>query len=95
MIVVTLVAACIGVVTGWWNHRKFCRERAFTHVEASALAFYDLELRADRNHTSEEKKQLGLKNDYHNRLANAYDHAIWRPWERMWIDESLPEGMTP
>jgi len=95
MIVVTLVATCIGVVTGWWNHRRFCREQAFKHVKASAHAFYDLALRADTNLTSEEKKLLGLKNDYHTRLANAYDHAVWRPWERMWIDESPPEGMSP
>jgi hypothetical protein len=38
---------------------------------------------------------LKKQDDGHKTLAAAYEHAIWRPWERYWIDDFLPPDQRP
>ncbi len=90
LVAVTVAAIGMGTGAGWWNHRQFCRERADQHVKGDHLLF-GAEL-LDWNRPEERRGWAKAGRNYHQRLANDYEHAIWRPWERFWIDETPPPG---
>ena len=62
----------------WWNHRSFCLRR---------IEFYSsVSLGADTPW-----QQAVRRIEFHQHTADAYQRAIWRPWLRLWIDETPPE----
>jgi hypothetical protein len=95
---ITAVAAVVGSAQAWRSHRRFCIERTTYHGEmhskamVGSLSFPNFELSVDEQIERQEAESAYLKEKrrYHLRLNNAYYDAIWRPWERIWIDESSP-----
>ena len=97
MIVVTLAALGTGAVAAWRGHRSFCLERATFHrskiVEArNTFSFVSGLSGSDKEVTAQfvaEIERQEKENVSHAAKDSAYQHAIWRPWERFWIDDSV------
>lgn len=86
--IITVVALGTAAGIAWRSHQQFCREQANKHTsiaENEWQNWYSIPLP-----TLEQNKQQIALMDYHQRQIRAYDHAIWRPWERLWIDETPP-----
>ena len=80
MAVVTLVAGVLGMALGFRSHKQFCSSQCSyyflraVHMEPDDPQFSSVEAwKAARLDTL--------------RLASAWYHAEWRPWERLWIDD--------
>ena len=97
-----LVGVVLGIVLPWRAHRQFCLERATFHdTEAAVLADHDFEFQflsklfeseggllakaTEQMFADIEKARMRAKS--HRTLADAYQHAVWRPWERYWIED--------
>lgn len=70
-----VVIALFALGLSWWNHSRYCRERAEIHLKFAEA----LDNGLDANPAS-----------FHSRIAHEYRRAKWLPWERLWIDESWP-----
>ena len=80
----------------WLRHREFCLEKAeeysrsqgMVYVALAGLSMSPEELDAEEaKWRAEDQKRDKL----YSTLEQAYRHAVWRPWERIWIDDVLPE----
>jgi hypothetical protein len=102
MIEITLVAVIAGVFVAWRDHRVICLERAAYHrsniVKLSdsitlVPALYGVDegeeskLRDVLAQFEAEYNKQRLENASHEAKDSAYQHAVWRPWERLWIDD--------
>jgi hypothetical protein len=104
------VGIVLGTFLPWRVHRQFCLNRAEFHrskildyqgervefvsgglnggTDEEILAILSSQMKAKR-------ERLKQQDDSHKALASAYEHAIWLPWERIWIDDSLPPDERP
>lgn len=86
-----IVVALIAVPLGWWSNRVICGKRAWYYYEQACdedvqhnnVCSHDLTI-----HQSDRLKELSK---HHLRLCNLYIHAVNRPWEMWWIDETPPQ----
>ena len=92
MIVVTLAAVAAGAVGACRGHRQFCRERSNFHYDIAAKSTEEL---YNYRFPDGEQERWKAKIDSHCRLGEIYDHAIWRPWERLWIDDREAPSYPP
>jgi len=99
MLVVTLVTVAFGSVRAYRNHRRFCLAEAQFH--RSCIGGYQKSVRlaglpdAPYELSKLDRAQLDhlvRKDQVHERLAQAYQRAVWFPFERLWIDDSPAES---
>jgi hypothetical protein len=92
----------VGLGSTWWVHAQFClRQAANYRLMANRPyfpAFFSGPPSMWDEHASDEeikmKRAQKLSNHYEG-LATTYCHAVWFPWERLWIDETTPRELTP
>lgn len=92
LITVTLLGGMLGFVAGFNRHQQFCRSRTDHHIEKVFTLISLLSSHEPRFSTLKEREEAELKVKDYVRLVQAWDRAQWRPWERLWIDEMLPEA---
>ncbi|MFN0018200.1 MAG: hypothetical protein ACKVP0_08075 [Pirellulaceae bacterium] len=105
MLVVTLVGLALGVVRLWNENRQHCLTRSNYHgfqmirvgerLKASHLFEAPEVTKARQDALNAPYK---YHNDENNRLREAYNEAVWRPWMRLWIDresDASPEIIFP
>jgi hypothetical protein len=94
VIVMTLAA----VSFGWWRHRSYCLERAQDHGRrefmADIMTRFGLPTGWEDPQHSETRRQYKRLRDYHHALRDCYHLAVWQPWLRFWIDDSLPPSLV-
>lgn len=99
-LVVTLVAVFLGL---WGENWRTCRTREREHAEQATQ--FDEKVRMDNEMlitlTASPPPPYELIQEHerqareHHSLAAEYRQAIWRPWNRWWIDESRPQDTKP
>lgn len=97
LLATTLIAGALGAGLAFHSHQQFCWSRAVHYIEelvASGCldrAFWEAD---DPNLTAEQRAAVRL-DEFNGHFANQWDHARWRPWERLWIDETPPLDSSP
>ncbi len=83
----TLVTLCCLVLPAWQSHRAFCLSQSerfrplSDRIELIILGGYEPEEAFQHRMELEERQR---------QTAAAYRHALWYPWERLWIDNPPP-----
>lgn len=108
LLATALVGLVLGIALPWRAHCRYCLERSAFHNSKlvnyegedlqwiSGLFGTDEEIKKMLTTKMENKREILKKqDDGHKALAAAYEHAVWRPWERYWIDDSLPPDQRP
>ena len=108
LLAMTFAGIVFGTVLPWRVHRQFCLSRAELHRSklldyqgedvqfVSGLLGTDEEVLALLSAQMKAKyERLKKQDESHKALASAYEHAVWFPWERLWIDDSLPPDERP
>jgi hypothetical protein len=96
MLVVTMAAVFMGF---WGVHWRTCLTREREHVEKANRL--DERARDEALNSALNILQGVVIDQYerqardHRALAAEYREAIWRPWNRLWIDESRQQDATP
>ncbi len=91
---VITTAAAVGAA--WLSHRSYCLRQWSRYEQAGDRIVLEGSLgpnatEADRQAWKRKMAYEALLRDHPSRLAKQYRHAIWFPWERLWIDESPPQ----
>jgi len=79
-----IAVALAALVLGLWRRAASLRQRAVAHAnKAGEYASYAFHI-DDRQPVSEENERIAVKcmalHEYHRRLSEKYERAIWRPW---------------
>ena len=90
-----------GVSLGCWNNYRYCVHKAVDHHTEACKWWLGVHFVYTGSESDESLKQRSKISEtcsqhrkYHEQLEVAYKAAAWRPWERLWIDET-PMETTP
>ena len=96
MIVVTLICVGMGIFLPWRNHRQFCLERVQLHaskIYTSPVIARNFRFRPDTPEGDAESARIWAairkRNEEHRRLQSEYLAAIWQPWLRLSIKDTI------
>lgn len=96
MAATTLIALALWVGLAYRSHQQFCWSKAVHYVEemVKSRCVDRVYWPYNPNLTAEQRDTVRL-DQFHVRMGNQWDHAQWRPWERLWIDETPPPKEAP
>jgi hypothetical protein len=85
---------CLGMAA-WLNHRAFClsqSERFRPRSDGILIGGYMVPggTKADHDAWKRRMDERSKLKERQRQTAAAYRHAIWYPWERLWIDNPPP-----
>lgn len=90
------IITVVALGSAWMNHWSYCRQRWSHFVQANdsvALGYKPAAQRSSKDSKAWllEMDRIDQWREHNVRMAEAYRRAIWRPWERLWIDETPPD----
>jgi|KBSMisStaDraftv2_1062788.scaffolds.fasta_scaffold191492_2 hypothetical protein len=90
-----LAMTLVGVGSAWWVHAHFCLQHAADYRLMASRPYFPANFSGPLSIWDEyardeqiRHKRFQMLGKHYEGLATAYRHAVWFPWERLWIDET-------